>query len=101
MTKENKAMNNLLTKFQTDTWVTATWEEFQQLIVEPEFQKAKFYYHNGQLRIEIVPLGHDRACDNTIVIFAISLFCGIKNILIKGLTNCDSPVLEVITKSNR
>lgn len=88
-------MTNLLTKFKTDTWVTANWEEFQQLIADTEFEKAKFYYHNGQLRIEMVPLGHDHACDNTIVIFAISLFCGIKDILIKGLTNCSYSKLGI------
>jgi len=81
-------MSTLLTKFQTDKWVTATWEEYLQSIEEPEFKKAKFYYHNEQLRIEMTPLGHDHACDNTIVIFAVNLFCSIKGILIKGLTNC-------------
>ncbi len=81
-------MSELQTKLPTDIWVTATWDEYIQTIENPAYEKAKGYYHNGQMRIEMAPLGHDHACDNTIISFAVNLFCGIKGILVKGLTNC-------------
>ena len=34
------------------------------------------------------PLGHDHACDNTIVSFAVNLFCTLNGIALKGLMNC-------------
>ncbi|BAZ29668.1 hypothetical protein NIES4074_21150 [Cylindrospermum sp. NIES-4074] len=81
-------MSELQTKLPTDTWVVATWNEYIQVIENPAYEKAKGYYHNGTMRVEMPPLGHDHACDNTIIAFAVSLFCSIKNILVKGLTNC-------------
>jgi Uma2 family endonuclease len=81
-------MSELQTKLPTDTWVVATWNEYIQVIENPAYEKAKGYYHNGKMRVEIPPFGHDHACDNTIIAFAVSLFCSIKNILVKGLTNC-------------
>ncbi len=36
----------------------------------------------------MTPLGHDHACDNTIISFAINLYCSLKGIPVKGLTNC-------------
>jgi Uma2 family endonuclease len=81
-------MSQIQTKLLTDTWVVATWDEYIQAVENPVYEKAKCYYHNGKMRIEMPPLGHDHACDNTIIIFAVSLFCSIKDILVKGLTNC-------------
>jgi Uma2 family endonuclease len=81
-------MSKVQTKLPTDTWVAVTWDEYLQVVENPAYEKAKCYYHNGQMRIEMPPLGHDHACDNTIIIFAVNLFCSIKDILVKGLTNC-------------
>ncbi|MCL1468811.1 Uma2 family endonuclease [Argonema galeatum] len=81
-------MIELQTKISTDTWVAATWEEYIQIVDSPAYEKAKCYYHNGQLRIEMTPLGHDHACDNTIISFAVNLFGIIKGIPLKGLTTC-------------
>lgn len=81
-------MSELQTKLPTETWVVATWEEYIQAIEDPSYEKAKGYYHNGCLRIEMTPLGHDHACDNTIIAFAVNLFCSLKGIPVKGLTNC-------------
>lgn len=36
----------------------------------------------------MAPLGHDHAADNTIASFTVNLFCGLKAIPTKGLTNC-------------
>ncbi len=81
-------MSELQTQLASDTWITATWDEYIQIIKNPAYEKAKGYYHNGQMRIEIYALGHDHACDNTIIAFAVNLFCTIKGIPAKGLTNC-------------
>ncbi|QSJ16449.1 Uma2 family endonuclease [Nostoc sp. UHCC 0702] len=82
-------MSEIQTQLSTDTWVAATWDEYIQIIENPAYEKAKGYYHNQHMRIEMPPVGHDHACDNTIIAFAVNLFCTIKGILIKGLTNCN------------
>jgi Uma2 family endonuclease len=81
-------MSTIKPKIVTDQWVTATWDEYIQIADDPAYEKAKGYYHNGQMRIEIAALGHDHASDNTIVSFVINLFAGIRGIPVKGLTNC-------------
>lgn len=81
-------MNQLKLPFATDTWLPATWEEYIQAIEDPYYSKAKGYYHEGRMRLEMTPLGHDHACDNTIISFAINLFCSLRGIPVKGLTNC-------------
>jgi hypothetical protein len=55
---------------------------------DPAYAKAKGYYYNGQMRIETMGVGPDRASDNTILVFAVNLFCTLKGIPLKGLTNC-------------
>lgn len=81
-------MNELQIKLPTDTWVIATWDEYIEAISDPHLEKAKSYYDDGQLRIEMPPVGFDHASDNTIIIFAVNLFCTLKGIPLKGLTNC-------------
>ena len=81
-------MSTIKPQIVTDQWVRATWDEYIQIADDPAYEKAKGYYHNGQMRIEMAALGHDHASDNTIVSFAINLFAGIRGIPIKGLTNC-------------
>lgn len=53
-------MNQLQTKLPTDTWVVASWDEYVQ-VIELAYEKAKGYYYNGQLRIEMSPVGSARA----------------------------------------
>ncbi|NJP08903.1 MAG: Uma2 family endonuclease [Leptolyngbyaceae cyanobacterium RU_5_1] len=72
----------------TNNWVSATWQEYLQTVEDPTYAKAKGYYFNSQMRIETVGVGPDHASENTIIILAIGLFCGLKGISIKGLTNC-------------
>ena len=84
----NKKMSELQTKLPTDIWVVATWEEFIAMADDPAYNKAKCYYRNGQMRIETMSVGPDHATDNTIISFAVNLFCTIKGTSLKGLTNC-------------
>ena len=41
-------MKDLQTPIPTDTWVTATWDEYIQLVSNRIYDKAKCYYHQGQ-----------------------------------------------------
>jgi Uma2 family endonuclease len=81
-------MSQLQTKFPTDTWVVANWDEYIQVIENPAYEKAKGYYYNGQLRIEMPPVGNDHASDHSIVNHAVHLFAGIKGIDLNGKDNC-------------
>lgn len=72
----------------TDTWVTASWDEYIQIVSDPVYEKAKCYYHNGQLRIEMTPLGNDHASDHNVIMLAINLFAILKGIDFNGKDNC-------------
>ena len=81
-------MSQLQTELPTETWVITTWDEYIQAIEDPAYEKAKGYYHNGQLRIEMPPVGSDHASDHTIVLFAVNLFATLKGIPLNGRDNC-------------
>ncbi len=72
----------------TDTWIKATWNEYLQATENPDYTKAKFYYNNGKLRIEMSPLGHDHACDHSIITLAIHLYAAFNKIELNGHDNC-------------
>jgi Uma2 family endonuclease len=78
-------MSELKTKLPTDTWVVATWDEYIEAIEDPLYEKAKGYYHNERLRIEMSPVGSDHASDHTIIIFAVNLFATLKAIPLNGV----------------
>ena len=81
-------MSELQTKLPTDTWVDCPWDEFVQAIEDPAYEKAKCYYHNGQLRIEMPPVGPKHADDNGIIVILINLFGIAKGIPMRLLINC-------------
>ena len=81
-------MSHIKTKLPIDEWVTATWDEYLQIIANPQLEKAKSYYHDGQLRIEMTPQGYDHSYDNFSIGYAVALFSAIKGIPISGVTNC-------------
>lgn len=80
-------MVQLQPKTLTDIWVSATWDEYLKMIDDPAYAKAKGYYFNGQMRVETMGVGPDHASDNGIIHVAITLFCALKGIPIKGLIN--------------
>lgn len=75
-------------KTPTDTWVHATWDEYVRIIEDPAYEKAKGYYYNGKMRIEMLSVGNDHASDHPIIIYAVHLFAAIKNIDLNGKDNC-------------
>ena len=81
-------MTNLQTKIPTDTWITATWEEYIQLIEDPAYEKAKSYYHKQQLRIEMPPVGSDHADDNGIITILVYNFGIAKGLKMRLKVNC-------------
>ncbi len=81
-------MSNLQIKTPTDTWIPTTWDEYIQEIENPASEKAKGYYYNGKMRIEMPPIGNDHSRDHTIIIVAASIYAAIKNIPMNGNDNC-------------
>ncbi len=71
----------------TDTWVKASWETFAALVDEPIYEKGRFYYDRGHLRIEMAALGSAHGQDNTVISNVVAIFAAIRNLRTKGLTN--------------
>ncbi len=72
------------TQLPTDTWVVASWDEYIQVIENPAYEKAKGYYHDGRMLIEMAPVGYNHSCDHTIILFAVNLYCTLKGIPLNG-----------------
>ena len=72
----------------TDTWVSATWDEYLENIGHPSCEKAKGYFYDGKYRIEMTPIGNDHAKDHSNINTATSLFAITKNIAIDIRDNC-------------
>jgi len=89
-------MNMLQIKLPTDTWLQVTWDEYIQEIEKPEYEKAKCYYHNEEMRIEMSPVGSDHADNNGIIVILVNLFGIAKAISMRLLINCSyrKPVLR-------
>lgn len=81
-------MTLLQTKIITDTWVEASWQDFIQATENPDYEKGKFYYYQGKLRIEMSPLGNDHSRDHSIINSAINLYSGLKKINLNANDNC-------------
>ncbi len=58
------------------------------LAYNPTYETGKAYYNRGKARIEITPFGWNHAEDNSIISILVILFCALKRILVKELTNC-------------
>lgn len=78
----------ILQTITTDTWVKASWDEFLTFADDPTLVSGRFYYDQGEMRIEMAALGSAHGRDNSIVSTAIVLFAAINNIRIIEFTNC-------------
>lgn len=81
-------MSPLQAKVPTDTWVNATWEEYLEAIADPVFEKAKGYYYNGCMRLEITSSSNPQSRDRATIMSAIYLFAGLKGIDLDAHDNC-------------
>lgn len=81
-------MSNSSLKVPTDIWLKATWDKYLQAIEQCEDEKAKGYYCNNRMRIEMSPVGNPHARDHAIIIHAVVLYAGIKGLDLNGFDNC-------------
>ncbi len=71
----------------TDTWVSATWEEFLVISERPELEPARCYYDGGWMRIETMPIGFAHARDNSLLASVVSLYGTLKNLPFLSIIN--------------
>ncbi len=81
-------MSHPQTLLTTDAWVQATWEEYLAQVKQPGYEKAKGYYLDGWMRIEMLPVGFDHSRDHGTVSFGIFLFSVLNSIPFTALDNC-------------
>ncbi len=79
---------NAPTQLLTDIWVVATWHEYIETLKSPAYEKAKSYYHDGRMLIDMAPTDFTHSCDHTIILFAVNLFCTLKSIPLNGQIGC-------------
>ncbi|MDJ0689943.1 MAG: Uma2 family endonuclease [Xenococcaceae cyanobacterium MO_188.B32] len=77
-----------ITKVITDTWVSATWEEYLQNIENPIYKKAKGYYYKDEYRIEMTPIGNDHSKDHSLINYGIHLYAALRSIPLNITDNC-------------
>jgi Uma2 family endonuclease len=80
-------MSDLMTAL-TDTWVKVSWDEYLRQVEQPSYDKAKGYYFEGRMRIEMLPVGFDHSKDHGLLALAIGLYGVLKGIPFTVLDNC-------------
>jgi Uma2 family endonuclease len=70
------------------TWIKASWDDFIQIADNPDYAKHKFYYYNGEARVEPMSTGSDHSDDHSLILVAIGLFVAVKGLAIRGKDNC-------------
>lgn len=76
------------TKIELNEWVKATWDEYLQVEESPDYEKAKIYYYQEKIRIEMSPLGINHSRDHSIICNAINLYSILKGIDLNANDNC-------------
>jgi len=71
----------------TDAWIAASWDEFVAIAQHPNFDKARAYYDNGYMRVEMAPVGPLHGRDNSVIARAVSLFATVKYIRVVEYLN--------------
>ncbi len=77
-------MSQLQTQL-TDTWICASWQEYEEAIANSLNEKAKSYYYKGHMRLEMAPVSFDHGQNHVVIIFAVTLFAALKAIPATGL----------------
>ncbi len=80
-------MVNAISEPIQEIWQPVTWQEFCQLTRREEYEKGRFYFDHGYMKLEMSPLGFNHSRDNAVVARLISLFATLNNISILELTN--------------
>jgi Uma2 family endonuclease len=71
-----------------DQWVSASWDEFIQVLENPLYPDLRCYYDKNQMRIEVSQVSSEHALDHGMILFSVSLYCTLANIPARGLINC-------------
>lgn len=71
-----------------NTWVKASWEEFIQVVDNPKYQNPKFYYFNGEARVESMLTGSDHSNDHALIVMAIGLFIAVNGLAVNSKDSC-------------
>jgi len=71
-----------------NTWGKASWEDFIKVADDPKYQKYKFYYFNGESRVEPMSTGSDHSADHALIVMAIGLFVAVNGLALNGKDNC-------------
>lgn len=71
----------------TDTWCAASWEDFLALADDPAYERGRFYYYQGYMRVEMAAVGPGHGRQNSIVSKVVSLFATLNNIQIVEFAN--------------
>ncbi|MFM1842133.1 MAG: hypothetical protein RLZZ490_869, partial [Cyanobacteriota bacterium] len=88
MTVFQALSNTALTLLKSDTWITASWDEFLQAAENPEYGKAKFYYYQHHSRIEVSPVGNYHADDHSTILRGIHLYLATHPLSVMVKDNC-------------
>ncbi|MDB9314023.1 hypothetical protein PN462_12995 [Spirulina sp. CS-785/01] len=72
-------MSQTLSKLISDQWIKTPWKDYLKITETPNFEQAKFYYYQGQFRVEMSPLGNRHARDYSIINTAINLYAILTN----------------------
>ena len=81
-------VQDVQTALPTDTWVKATWEEYLWQVEQPAYEKAKGYYFDEWMRIEMLLVGFDHSRDRSTISFGVYLFSVLRGIPLTVLDNC-------------
>jgi Uma2 family endonuclease len=71
-----------------NAWIKASWDDFIQIADNPDYTKFKFYYYNGEARVEPISTGSDHSNDHALVIMAIGIYFAVKGLAINSKDNC-------------
>ncbi len=67
-------------------WQAGSWETFLALSQQPTYQKAKAYYFRGAYQF-VMGVGANHAAINLIISLLVELYCIVRGIPFRGLTN--------------
>jgi len=81
-----KTSSNTQVSVERQTWQTGSWETFLALSQQPTYQKAKAYYCQGAYQF-IMGVGANHAAINLIVSLLVELYCIVRGVPFRGLTN--------------
>lgn len=71
-----------------DIWILGAWDDFCQILEQPEHEKTKGYYFKGYMRLEMPPISYDHAENDGIMSFVVNLWGTIQGLPLRVLANC-------------